>query len=50
MDTFRTLTDEQLIEAYQEALTLSLNSDFINLLKKELQRRNISNIPYIHFQ
>lgn len=50
MDTLRTLSDEQLIEAYQEALTLSLNSDFIHLLKNELQRRNIKNIPYIHIQ
>jgi len=50
METFRTLSDEQLIEAYQEALALSLNSDFIYLLKKELQRRNINNISYIHFQ
>lgn len=49
MDTLRTLSDEQLIEAYQEALELSLNSDFINLLKKELQRRNINNIPYVLF-
>lgn len=50
MDTFRTLTDEQLIEAYHQALSLSLNSDFIHLLKKEIQRRNIKNIPYIYIQ
>lgn len=48
MDTFRSLSDEQLMEAYEQAITLSMESDFIKLLKKELDRRSINYDRRIH--
>ncbi len=34
------LSDQQLIEAYAEALRLGLNEDFIKVLKEEIELRN----------
>ena len=34
------LSDELLLDAYKNALKLKLSSDFIEILKKEMDRRN----------
>ncbi|GAB3051353.1 sporulation histidine kinase inhibitor Sda [Virgibacillus ainsalahensis] len=36
------LTDELLMEAYQKALDMHVDKDFILLLEKELSRRKLS--------
>ena len=36
------LSDELLIEVYYQAIDLQLSEDFIQLLKQELNKRNIS--------
>ncbi|GGM18693.1 hypothetical protein GCM10011351_00610 [Paraliobacillus quinghaiensis] len=36
------LSDAKLIQAYKEAIELNLDKKFIELLKQELIRRNIS--------
>ncbi|WP_184402738.1 sporulation histidine kinase inhibitor Sda [Geomicrobium halophilum] len=38
----RELSDEMLIEAYEKALTLSLNDDFIAIIRSEMERRRLS--------
>lgn len=43
MDSLRILSNEVLIESYQEAIQLSLHPDFIHLLENEIKRRNLSN-------
>ncbi|MGO4887266.1 sporulation histidine kinase inhibitor Sda [Anaerobacillus sp. MEB173] len=37
----KNLSDELLIETYFKAIELNLNKDFLELLKKELQRRSL---------
>ncbi|MBB6451945.1 hypothetical protein HNQ94_000366 [Salirhabdus euzebyi] len=39
---FPSLTDYQLIEAYQNALDLQLEKKFISILKKEMKKRKIT--------
>jgi len=41
MNNYRNLSDSTLIEAYKEAIKLSLNKDFIKLLEKEITDRNL---------
>lgn len=41
MNNYRNLSDALLIEAYKEAIKLSLNKDFINLLKEEITHRKL---------
>lgn len=41
MRGFIHLSDEALIKAYKDAVSLGLNDDFILLLKLELERRNL---------
>jgi developmental checkpoint coupling sporulation initiation to replication initiation len=36
------LSDELLLDSYNKALKLKLSSDFIELLKKEMDRRNLA--------
>ncbi|MGG3451771.1 sporulation histidine kinase inhibitor Sda [Domibacillus aminovorans] len=36
------ITDKDLIGAYNRALELNVNKEFISLLKTEIQKRNIS--------
>lgn len=36
------LSDELLLDAFNKALKLKLSSDFIELLKKEIDRRNLA--------
>ncbi|WP_018665107.1 sporulation histidine kinase inhibitor Sda [Heyndrickxia acidiproducens] len=36
------LSDELLIESYYKAKELNLSNDFINLIKKEIERRSLS--------
>ena len=36
------LSDELLLDAYNTALKLKLSSDFIELLEKEMNRRNLA--------
>lgn len=38
---FDSLSDQQLIDAYQKATELNLEQDFIQLLKKELSNRGL---------
>ncbi|WP_102345517.1 sporulation histidine kinase inhibitor Sda [Bacillus sp. Marseille-P3661] len=38
----RTLSDELLIESYYKAIELKLSPEFIQLIKKEIERRGIS--------
>lgn len=37
------LSDTLLIEAYEEAVKLGLDSDFIQMIKEELSKRNVEN-------
>ncbi|MCT2534468.1 sporulation histidine kinase inhibitor Sda [Aquibacillus koreensis] len=39
---FESLTNQKLIAAYKKAIDLKLDADFIKLLEKELQDRNVS--------
>lgn len=41
MDNYRNLSDSLLLEAYKEANKLSLNKDFIKLLKEEIIHRKL---------
>jgi hypothetical protein len=41
MKTF-TLSNQQLIEAYTQARKLNLDEEFIHMLKKEIEARNLS--------
>lgn len=41
MNNFNNLSDSLLIEAYKEAINLSLSKDFIKLLKEEIAQRNL---------
>jgi len=41
MSSFRSLSDALLLEAYEQAIKLSLDGDFIKLLKREIIRRNL---------
>ncbi|WP_018923681.1 sporulation histidine kinase inhibitor Sda [Salsuginibacillus kocurii] len=36
------LTDDLLIEAYEEAINLRLNKEFIKLLELEMEKRSLS--------
>ncbi|WP_368652150.1 sporulation histidine kinase inhibitor Sda [Ornithinibacillus sp. 4-3] len=36
------LSDELLLESYQKALELNLNSDFLSLIEEEIDRRNLT--------
>ena len=36
-----TLSDKQLLDAYQTAIQLKLEKEFIAMLERELQRRNL---------
>ncbi|MFB5662139.1 sporulation histidine kinase inhibitor Sda [Alteribacillus sp. HJP-4] len=38
----RQLSDDLLIEAYEKAIHLELNSDFIALIEEELNRRSLN--------
>ncbi|QDI92909.1 sporulation histidine kinase inhibitor Sda [Salicibibacter halophilus] len=38
----RNLSDEMLIEAYERALTLNLNDDFIAIIQSEMERRSLT--------
>lgn len=40
------LSDDLLLETYNRAIHLSLNTDFISILKQELQRRGL--LKHIH--
>ncbi|MFB4212265.1 sporulation histidine kinase inhibitor Sda [Shouchella sp. JSM 1781072] len=40
------LSDDLLLETYNRAIDLSLNADFISILKQELQRRGL--LKHIH--
>ncbi|UTR07264.1 sporulation histidine kinase inhibitor Sda [Alkalihalobacillus sp. LMS6] len=40
------LSDDLLLETYNRAIHLSLNADFISILKQELQRRGL--LKHIH--
>ncbi|RSL34450.1 sporulation histidine kinase inhibitor Sda [Salibacterium salarium] len=37
----RQLSDELLIEAYEKALRLHLNDDFISLMEEEIKKRSL---------
>lgn len=39
--SLQTLSDQSLIESYNKAKTLKLDKEFIFLLKKEIESRNI---------
>ena len=41
MDNYRNLSDSLLLEAYKEAIKLSLDKDFIKLLKGEIIHRQL---------
>ena len=41
--TIKNLPDNQLIESYHKAQEIELEPDFIKLLYKELDRRNLKN-------
>ncbi|WP_240376531.1 sporulation histidine kinase inhibitor Sda [Bacillus piscicola] len=36
------LSDELLLEAYEKALQLNLNQDFISLIEEELKKRSLT--------
>ncbi|WP_017728439.1 sporulation histidine kinase inhibitor Sda [Halalkalibacterium ligniniphilum] len=38
----KTLSDELLIETYYKAMELKLNDDFIDLIRKEIDRRSLT--------
>ncbi|WP_418314567.1 sporulation histidine kinase inhibitor Sda [Salicibibacter kimchii] len=38
----RNLSDEMLIEAYERALHLNLNDDFIAIIQSEMERRSLT--------
>ncbi|QQK75789.1 sporulation histidine kinase inhibitor Sda [Salicibibacter cibarius] len=38
----RNLSDEMLIEAYERALKLNLNDDFIAIIQSEMERRALT--------
>lgn len=37
-----TLTDKQLLQAYDQAKSLNLDKEFVDMLKKEVELRNLS--------
>lgn len=39
--SLKNLPSEQLIESYHQALKLELSPEFIEILRKEIQRRNL---------
>lgn len=41
MNNYRNLSDSLLLDAYKEAIKLSLNQDFIKLLKEEIIHRQL---------
>ncbi|SFD56274.1 developmental checkpoint coupling sporulation initiation to replication initiation [Lentibacillus persicus] len=42
------LSDELLLESYRKANKLNLNPDFINLIEKEIKRRNLTDTSKIN--
>ena len=40
----RNLSDEMLIEAYERALKLDLNDDFIAIIQSEMERRSLTTV------
>ncbi|MDC3415830.1 sporulation histidine kinase inhibitor Sda [Aquibacillus salsiterrae] len=42
MSSLHSLSNHQLIEAYQDAIKMELDAEFINLLEEELKDRNIT--------
>lgn len=38
--SLKNLPDDQLIESYKQAIELNLDLDFIEILRKEIERRN----------
>ena len=41
VNALRHLSNELLLESYEKAIELKLNQDFISLIKKEIDRRDL---------
>ncbi len=41
IDLFEQLSDRMLIQAYNKAIELKLEQDFIDMLKKAIKKRNL---------
>ncbi|UII54112.1 sporulation histidine kinase inhibitor Sda [Cytobacillus spongiae] len=47
MNSYKRLTDEQLVTALREAIHLNLSNEFIQLLKVEMSRRGLQSNRYL---